>query len=135
MALRTRKRELSEVNMSSMTDIIFFLLIFFMLTSTLVKFHYMELPKSGSRAKAPKKIAVELTKDGKAFVEGTEVPVAQLESKMREEVSKSDNTPEHPLTVTIAAEVGVPFKKVSEVMVMANKLKIKAILATDPGSD
>ena len=115
-----------------MTDIIFFLLIFFMLTSTLVKFHAMELPTSDSRAKAPKKIAVDLTKDGKAFVEGTEVPVAQLESNLVTEVRKSGNTPEQPLTVTIAAEVGVPFKRVSEVMVMANKLKIKAILATDP---
>lgn len=132
MALRKRKRELSEVNMSSMTDIIFFLLIFFMLTSTLVKFHAMELPTSDSRAKAPKKIAVDLTKDGKAFVEGTEVPVAQLESHIKTEVGKSGNTPEQPLTVTIAAEIGVPFKRVSEVMVMANKLKIKAILATDP---
>ena len=132
MALRKRKKGLSEVNMSSMTDIIFFLLIFFMLTSTLVKFHAMELPSSDSRAKAPKKIAVDLTKDGKAFVEGMEVPVAQLESNIRTEVGKSGNTPEQPLTVTIAAEVGVPFKRVSEVMVMANKLKIKAILATDP---
>ena len=132
MALRKRKRELSEVNMSSMTDIIFFLLIFFMLTSTLVKFHEMELPTSDSRAQAPKKIAVDLTKDGKAFVEGEEISIAQLESKVRSEASKSGSTPEQPLTVTIAAEVGVPFKRVSEVMVIANKLKIKAILATDP---
>ena len=132
MALRKRKRELSEVNMSSMTDIIFFLLIFFMLTSTLVKFHNMELAKSDSRAKAPKKIAVDLMKDGKAYVEGEEIPVAQIESRMKSEAAKSINTPEQPLTVTIAAEVGVPFKRVSEVMVMANKLKLKAILATDP---
>jgi biopolymer transport protein ExbD len=133
MALRKRKRELSEVNMSSMTDIIFFLLVFFMLTSTLVKFQEIELPKSDSRAKAPKKIAVDLTKEGKAFVEGEEIPVAQLESKMKSEIGKSVNTPELPLTVTIAAEVGVPFKRVSEVMVIANKMKVKAILATDPG--
>ena len=132
MALRKKRRELNEVNMSSMTDIIFFLLIFFMLTSTLVKFHAMNLPTSDSRAKAPKKIAVDLSKDGKAFVEGNEIPVAQLETIVRSEVSKSGNTPERPLTVTIAAEVGVPFERVAEVMVIANKLKIKAILATEP---
>lgn len=132
MALRKKKRELSEVNMSSMTDIIFFLLVFFMLTSTLVKFHALQLPESDSRAKAPKKIAVDLTKDGKVFVEGAEIPASQLESTFQAEVKKAGNTPEVPLTVTIAAEIGVPFKRVSEVMVMANKMKIKAILATDP---
>jgi biopolymer transport protein ExbD len=135
MALRTRKKGIAEVNMSSMTDIIFMLLIFFMLTSTLVKMVPFELPESDSRAKAALKVTVEIQKDG--TIEVNDVPVssdAEITAALRKEVaSKSVGPPDKSdVTVTIVPEIGVPFSEVTKIMKLANKMGTKAILATQP---
>ncbi|MCB0682601.1 MAG: biopolymer transporter ExbD, partial [Saprospiraceae bacterium] len=53
MALKKRSKVSAEFSMSSLTDIIFLLLIFFMLTSNFVKIQPFELPESDSKTVAP----------------------------------------------------------------------------------
>lgn len=115
--------------MSSLTDIIFLLLIFFMLTSNLVQIN-VSLPKSESKTIAPSDLPVMLTVDGRVSVVGKPSSAASLEKDIATAVRKSNN--KDNATVSIISEVGVPWKRVHEIMKIASGLKIKAIIATEP---
>lgn len=135
MGLKRRSRATAEFSMASMTDIIFLLLIFFMLTSTMVSQNALnlKLPSSNSKTVAPPSMAVSITKDGKYYYNGTAMPIESIESNIVREMQDPKNK-EKP-TVTILAEVGSPIEYVVEVMDMANRLNVNAILATEPTDD
>jgi biopolymer transport protein ExbD len=130
MALRKKKKHGAEVNMSSMTDIIFMLLIFFMLTSTLIKYLPFKLPESSQRTNAKIKTTVGIEKSGRLTVNDQIVKAAQLESLLKASLAISPDKL-NP-TITIAAEEGVPFGEITKVMAVANRLKARTILATAP---
>ncbi len=130
MGLKKRNKVNAEFNMSSLTDIIFLLLIFFMLTSTLVQIKNFDLPKSDVKTVAPASVIVEIEKSGVFSVKGKEVKESALKTKIRNALRSSDSKKD--ATVTIVAEVGVPFEQVVKIMNIANQLKAKAILATQP---
>lgn len=130
MSLRKKKKHVAEVNMSSMTDIIFMLLIFFMLTSTLIKYLPFKLPESNQRTNAKIKTTVGIEKNGRLTVNDKSVNINQLEALLRASLTISSDKASP--TITIAAEVGVPFEQVTRVMAIANRLKARTILATAP---
>jgi len=122
---------MAEVNLSSMTDIIFMLLIFFMLTSTLVKFLPFQLPKSDSRTNGTIKTTINIQKDGTVSVDEIPATFNNMEAILRNEVSRSPDR-KAPL-ITIAAEVGVPFDQVTKAMAVANRIRNASVkLATEP---
>ncbi|KGE89850.1 ExbD/TolR family protein [Phaeodactylibacter xiamenensis] len=132
MGLKKRSKVSAEFSMSSLTDIIFLLLIFFMLTSTLVRIQPFELPKSDSKTVASTSIVVTLEKNGRTTVNNNETAARNLERALRMEVRTSDNRDN--AAITIVAEIGTPFDRVVEVMEIANRLKVNAIIATEPRS-
>ncbi|MCR9101941.1 MAG: biopolymer transporter ExbD [bacterium] len=132
MGLKKRSKVSAEFSMSSLTDIIFLLLIFFMLTSTLVRIQPFELPKSDSKTVASTSIVVTLEKNGRTTVNNNETAARNLERALRMEVRTSDNRDN--AAITIVAEMGTPFDRVVEVMEIANRLKVNAIIATEPRS-
>ena len=119
--------------MASLTDIIFLLLIFFMLTSNFVDTQPFELPNSDSKTVAPTSLIVSISKAGEHRIDNEVVPQESLERallpKIRVEAEKDPN-----YTITIVAEVGTPFESVLNVMKIAGKFKVKAIIATQPTS-
>ena len=130
MGIKRRNKVSAEFSMSSLTDIIFLLLIFFMLTATFIRIQNVELPESDSKTVASTSVAVTIDKEGKYFLNAVEISPASLESEVKKAVEDARN--EGSATVTIVAEVGVPFENVSKVMAVASKLKVRAILATQP---
>ena len=130
MGLKKSNKVSAEFSMSSLTDIIFLLLIFFMLTSTLVRIDDFELPESNSKTVAPTSIIVGIDKTGKYTLNGKEMKVGVLSRALRQEVRESDN--KENATVTIVAEKDVPWKRVTKVVEMAAAMRVKAILATQP---
>ncbi|MCB0568309.1 MAG: biopolymer transporter ExbD [Phaeodactylibacter sp.] len=130
MGLKKRSKVSAEFSMSSLTDIIFLLLIFFMLTSTLVRIQPFELPKSDSKTVAPTSMVVTIEKSGRYTVNNNEIGSRDLERALRIELGKSGN--KENAVVTIVAEVGTPFDDVVQVMEIANRLKLNAIIATQP---
>lgn len=131
MGLKKRNGSSAEFSMASLTDIIFLLLIFFMLTSTLVQLPDIELPKSDSKTVAPTSVLVVITKDGNFSIENSPVDEAALETSLATKIAEeAQATPDY--TVTIVAEMGTPFNKVVRVMQIAGKYKVKAIIATQP---
>ena len=133
MGLKKRSKVSAEFSMSSLTDIIFLLLIFFMLTSSLVKFDQFDLPISDSKTMAPTNIVVTIETTGKYTVNGKSTPKRALKGAISRTKRSMDN--ESGATLTIVAEVGVPFDRVVEMMSIANGLKMKAILATKPNKE
>lgn len=129
MNLKTRNKRSVEFSMSSMTDIVFLLLIFFMLTSTLVSPNALKLllPKSSGKTLANQSVSVSIDQDKNFYFGQDQVTPEQLEVRL----SEVANT-EEEATVVLNAERSVPIEEVVKVMGMANKLKIKMILATDP---
>ena len=130
MALKKRSKISAEFSMSSLTDIIFLLLSFFMLTSTLVKIEAVDLPESDSKTVAPVSVAVMLYQTGIYKIESEVVEEAQLETVLKDKYLAAGSTAE--FTVTIVAEKGTPFERVVRLMTLAEKMKVKAILATQP---
>lgn len=118
--------------MSSLTDIIFLLLIFFMLTSNFVRIQPFDLPQSDSKTVAPVSIVVSITKDGAYMVDDQDVRQSDLVGVIRTKV-RGINDKEHT-AITIVAEVGTDFEKVTEILGIAAALKVQAILATQPRS-
>ena len=116
--------------MSSLTDIIFLLLIFFMLTSNFVKISPIDLPESSSTTVAPTNIVVQIEKNGKIQVNNKQVRMRGVDAAVRKIVRELGN--EEGATINIVAEKGVHFEKVTQVIKVAQRLRIRAILATQP---
>lgn len=132
MAMKKRNKVSAEFSMSSLTDIIFLLLIFFMLTSNFVRIQPFELPESDSKTVAATDLVVAITKDGVYTVNNSETKAGALRGVIRNEVSKAEKRSD--VTVTIVAEKGTPFSQVQRVIEIAGRENLKAILATQPVS-
>ena len=126
MNLKGRNKVDATFNMSSMTDIVFLLLIFFMLTSTLVTVNAIDviLPKAGGKTENNTSVAVSITKDAKFYVEGTEIASAQLESTLKNKFAGNESS-----TLVIRGDQKVSYEKIMYVIDIANRNKIKMILA------
>jgi len=126
MRLRGRNKVTPEFNMSSMTDIVFLLLIFFMIASTLVSAEAIDLllPKSTSKTTQTKNVSVSVNKDNEYFVNMKQVPKDQLEAEVLAKIGVSDAP-----SITIRSDQDVEMKHVVFIMDMANRNKIKSSLA------
>ena len=130
MGLKKRSKVNAEFSMSSLTDIIFLLLIFFMLTANFVRVDNFELPKSDSKTVAPMSMTVSIEKSGKHTLNGNEIGVRSMKKALQLELRQVEDR--ENATVAIVAEMGVPFEKVQAVMNIVAGLNAKAILATQP---
>lgn len=115
--------------MSSMTDIVFLLLIFFMITSTLVTTSALDilLPKASGKTENKKSVSVTITKQMAYYIDAEKVNESQLEPKLISLVG----TQEAP-TIVLRAEEGVPIEKAVKIMDIANRNRFKVILAVRP---
>lgn len=127
--MKKRNKVSAEFSMSSLTDIIFLLLIFFMLTSSIVQIN-VELPQSDSKTVAPTDLAVQLFKNGKIMVNGKNTSKKNLEKRIAVELKPQKNKDNG--TISIIAETGVNWTEIHNVMKIASGLEIKAIIATAP---
>lgn len=132
MGIKKRNKVNAEFNMSSLTDIIFLLLIFFMLTSSLIQIN-VDLPKSNSKTVAPTDMAVMITTDNVYKYNGKVIKVGQLKNLVRKDIAKSEN--KENATLTIISQVGVEWKKISPLIDVAKSLRIRAIIATEARKD
>ena len=90
----------------------------------------VQLPESTSKTVAPTDYTVMMTVDGRITFNGRNARLSDIEGlilQANQEASNKENA-----TVAIVSEVGVPWKKVSEIMEIASKLKMRAIIATHP---
>ena len=126
MNLRVRNKINPTFNMSSMTDIVFLLLIFFMLTSTLVTVSAIDvlLPKAGGKTENSSSIAVSITNKSLFYIDKTKVSAANLESEILKKIGIDKQK-----TIIIRGDKEVPYRNIMKVIDIANRNKLKMILA------
>ena len=115
--------------MSSMTDIVFLLLIFFMLTSTMVTTNALDLvlPKGKGKTDSNKSISVSIDKDLVFFIDKDKIDETQLESQLLSMLEGQENK-----AIVLRAEKSVPHEKVVYVMDIAYRNQIKMVVAVNP---
>ncbi len=132
MGIKRRVRVKPEFSLAAMIDIIFLLLMFFMLTSKFVTPNALnlQLPSSSSKTMASPDLAVSVNVKGDYFVDGVRTRKESLEAVVGAKVRASKESP-NATTVTVVAEKTVPLDYVVYILDIANRLKVKTILATD----
>ncbi len=129
MNIKGRNKVTPEFSMSSMTDIVFLLLIFFMLASTLVTTNAIDiiLPKASGKTENKKSVSVSIKDDLSYYIDQKRVGESVLESELVAMLS-AETKP----TIVLRAEKSVPIDNVVKVMDIANRNKFKVILAVRP---
>lgn len=129
MAIKTSNRINASFSMSSMTDLVFLLLIFFMITSTLVSPNALKLllPQANNQTAAKPATTVSITKDINYYIETTPVAFSDLERQLQLKLMDEEDP-----TISLHIDKSVPVEYMTKVMVIAKNNKWKLILATAP---
>ena len=129
MALRSRNKVTPNFNMSSMTDIVFLLLIFFMLTSTLVSPNALKLllPNSKSKTLEKQTISISIDKNINFYIDENQVDINELETRLINILS-SELEP----AIILHSDKSVEIEHVVKVMDIAYRNNYRIVLATDP---
>ncbi|WP_324720734.1 ExbD/TolR family protein [Salinimicrobium sp. HB62] len=129
MNLRGRNKISPEFSMSSMTDIVFLLLIFFMLTSPAITPEALDLilPKAKGKTTTKQNVAVSITKDLQVYIDKERVSNSSLEARLQEVLTGVEDP-----TIILRAEEGVPIENAVSVMDIANRNRYKIVLAVKP---
>ena len=127
MALKSRNKVSAVFSMSSMTDIVFLLLIFFMLTSTLVTTNALDLVLPNSTAQTVKKqrVSVSINENFEYFIDKEAVELKYIEAQLMDKLAGQDEQ-----VVVLRVDRSVPLEYAVEVMDIAYRNKFKIVLAT-----
>jgi biopolymer transport protein ExbD len=135
MPIQTRNKISASFSMASMSDLVFLLLIFFMITSTLVAPNAIKLllPSSNSKTMAKQTVTVYINENENFFVEESQVNEDMLESQIAQKLEGQTEG-----TVVLRANKTVPVQDIVTVIDAVNGInqkngtKHKVILATVP---
>ncbi len=133
MALKRRNKVEVSFSMASMTDIVFLLLLFFMITSTMVAPNALKLllPQSNNQTVAKAITAISITADLKFYVnengDQKRVAFSEIEPFIQRMIKLDDET-----YIALHADKTVPIEHVVKIMNIAKRNNVKMILATAP---
>ena len=130
MGLRSSHKVDAGFNMSSMTDLVFLLLIFFVILSTMVSPYALpvDLPTSANKTKEKAKVAVRIDADEHYSVNNQLIEPSQLESVLTSEMAKSSGDQ----AIILHVDQSVPTGITVSVLDICKRNKWKIILATKP---
>ncbi len=129
MSLKSRNKVLINFGMLSMTDLVFILLIFFLILSTLINPNALDvnLPKGNSQTKNKATISINITKDLQFSIDEKRVNFEDLENLLRLRLQGK----KEPI-VALKADKSIPYEEIVKIMNIANKNKYRLILSTNP---
>jgi biopolymer transport protein ExbD len=130
MNLRKRSGLRAEVSTSSLNDIMFFLLLFFLIISTLVNPSVIKinLPSSKkSQTMNKQSITVDVSKDLRYFVNNVSVPVDKLENVLDRESKRLNQG-----TIILRLDKALSIQDLVDLMTIGYKLNLKMVLSTQP---
>ena len=129
MNLQGRNKVSADFSMASMTDIIFLLLLFFLLSATVITSNAIEivLPKAGSQTTKKQVVSVTATTDGRYYIDKEQVNYSDIEPRLQEIAAQSDNT-----TVLIRGENTIELQKVTDLFEIARRNGLTPILCVQP---
>ena len=123
MNLQGRNKVSADFSMASMTDIIFLLLLFFLLSATVITSNAIEivLPKAGSQTTKKQVVS------GRYYIDKEQVNYSDIEPRLQEIAAQSDNT-----TVLIRGENTIELQKVTDLFEIARRNGLTPILGVQP---
>jgi biopolymer transport protein ExbD len=129
MAIKTRNKLTPEFSMASMTDIVFLLLLFFMISTTMISPNALKLllPRSDGQVSDKPLTTVSITKDLQIYLEKLPIEYDRREGALR---VKFDGVPEEERVISLHTDESVPIGEAVRVMNIAKNNKYKLILAT-----
>lgn len=135
MAIKSRNKRKVEFNMASMSDLVFLLLIFFMITSTLISPNAIKLllPNSSSKTMAKQNVTIYINDQFNYYLDKRRVDEQNLKTVLAQELQAYDQG-----TVVLRSDKSVPVQYVVNVIDAVNQInkgrltKHKVILATKP---
>jgi biopolymer transport protein ExbD len=130
MAIESRHKTNKNFSMSGMTDIVFLLLIFFMIASTLITpaAQDVQLPESNNQTQANPVLVVSIGRDKAIFVDDQEYGLSELEGVMRKKLESYGEAP----TVRLNADRNLNMEEVFTFLDIAKRNRYKVILGTRP---
>jgi biopolymer transport protein ExbD len=130
MAIESRHKTNKNFSMSGMTDIVFLLLIFFMIASTLIvpAAQNVELPESNNQTQANPVLVVSIGLDKTIYVDDQEYALSELEGVMRKKLESYGEAP----TVRLNADRNLNMEEVFAFLDIAKRNRYKVILGTRP---
>ena len=129
MNLRGRNKISPEFNMSSMTDVVFLLLIFFMIASTLAKqldTIEVKLPQAKGKTENRRSIAVTINENNRYYIDGKQVAKGAVKGQLLATLKAQKER-----VIVLRAQKDVAIDEVVYVMNIANQNAIKVVLAVD----
>jgi biopolymer transport protein ExbD len=132
MAIESRHKSNKNFAMSGMTDIVFLLLIFFMIASTLIvpAAQNVELPESNNQTQANPVLVVSIARDKAIYVDDQVYALAELESVLRKKLADYGEAP----TVRLNADRDLNMEEVFIFLDIAKRNRYKVILGTRPAN-
>lgn len=129
MNLKRRHREEAEVHTGPLNDILFILLLFFLIVSTLANPNVVKLsqPKAKSDTKSKQTVVVSIDVNKQFYVGTTRVTIDELKAKLQPFLAKETDQP----SIVINADKSVPIDDVVAVMRIARELGARTVLAVD----
>ena len=129
MAIKRKSKINPNFNMSSMTDIVFLLLIFFMVSSTLINPNALRLllPQSTNQTSDRPIVVVSIDKNYTFYLNEKVIPFSMLERRLVEELKEQEDP-----CISLQADKSVPLEQIVKVMNSAKDHKYRLILATTP---
>lgn len=114
MKFRRKKEQVSDVDMSPLIDMVFILLIFFMVSSTFVKDMKLDLERPGASSAtraSSKVIRVYIDKTGETYVDGQPVKTWAIQGKLRDMMRASTEK-----SVLVVTDEGIAVQKLIDVV-------------------
>jgi biopolymer transport protein ExbD len=129
MPIKRRSKAQVDFSMASMTDLIFLLLIFFMITASFVEPSALKLtlPSATSTPEDKTTATVSIDKQLNYYFKDTKIPIDRLPDVLQSELSNKADP-----VLMISADKSVPIDNVVQVMKIGKALKAKTVLATKP---
>ncbi|MDO4229290.1 MAG: biopolymer transporter ExbD [Capnocytophaga sp.] len=127
MKIRGRNKVSPEFSMSSMTDIVFLLLVFFMITANSPNALDLLLPKARGKSTNTQNVSVSINKDMNYFIDKKPIAIEDLEQELKIALQGVEKP-----TIILRVEESVPIEKAVTVMDIANQNQYKVILAVRP---
>lgn len=127
MNFKSRNKVSADFSMASMTDLVFLLLIFFMLTANSPNALDLLLPKAKGKSTNVKNVSISIKKDLTYYVDGKPMPMENIENELVTKLANQENP-----TVMLRVEETVPIENAVGIMDIANQHKYKVILAVRP---
>jgi len=130
MNLRSERKQTFEIFSNSFSDIMFFLMLFFLIASTMItpgtiKLLLPQANQTQSMNKPPKEIAISVTKDLKYYINNKEVQFSEIEPMLRQE--KLVNSEVHAI---VRVDNAIAVQSLVDVLQIGSKVEVKMVLAT-----